>query len=337
MSTPRPSPRITSPSSLTDAAGRLNPAAVGWTSEPLHNTDRIGRGRVGRGRNKRWEYWAVTTPDHVVAMTVSDIDYAGVGNLWVLDRATGNEINQDAITPFGRGVKLPGTLDAGPATLRTRGLDLTVTPQPGGTHLQASSARVEVDIRAALPDVHERLGVVVPWTDRLFQYTVKDVARPATGSVRIDGVEHRLPDGNSWATQDHGRGRWPRSITWNWGAGCGRADGHDIGIQVGGTWTDGTGATENALLIDGCLTKLGELAWSYDREDWRAPWRVSGPGVDLTLTVEHVRHAATDLRIIRSRTWQCFGTWSGTVTAADDQSYDVSGVFGWAEHVEQLW
>src|SRR5690554_7428596 len=33
--------------------GRLNAAAVGWTRRPLHNTDRIGRGRYARGRNKR--------------------------------------------------------------------------------------------------------------------------------------------------------------------------------------------------------------------------------------------------------------------------------------------
>lgn len=136
---------------------------------------------------------------------------------------------------------------------------------------------------------------------------------------------------------DHGRGRWPRSTTWNWGAGSGRSDGHVIGIQVGGRWTDGTGATENSLLVDDRLTKIGQLSWTYDQDDWRAPWRVRGPGIDLTFTVEHVRHAATDLKVIRSRTWQCFGAWSGSVTDVDGHLYGVDDIFGWVEHVEQLW
>ena len=82
---------ITAPVSLTTPDGRLNPAAVGWTRTPLLRTDGIGRGRYAWGRNKRWEYWAVTTPSHIVAFTVADIDYAALHELWVFDRATGTE------------------------------------------------------------------------------------------------------------------------------------------------------------------------------------------------------------------------------------------------------
>ncbi|MFI5425912.1 DUF2804 family protein [Aeromicrobium sp. UC242_57] len=108
------------------------------------------------------------------------------------------------------------------------------------------------------------MGVVVPWTDRLFQYTVKDVARPATGTIWIDGVAVEVREGDSWATLDHGRGRWPYSVCWNWGAGSGRVGDRVIGIQVGGQWTDGTGSVENSLLVDGHLTKISEeLVWDY--------------------------------------------------------------------------
>ena len=111
---------ITSPVSLTLADGRLNPEAVGWARTPLVDTDRIGRGRVGRGRNKRWEYWAVTTPTHVVALVLSDIDYAAVHGIWVLDRRTGEAVAHDAIGVTGRSATLPGTLGAGPARSRTK-------------------------------------------------------------------------------------------------------------------------------------------------------------------------------------------------------------------------
>ena len=47
-------------------------------------------------------------------------------------------------------------------------------------------------------------------------------------------------------------------MRWNWGAGSGVVDGRVIGVQVGGRWTDGTGSTENALVVDGRVHKISE-------------------------------------------------------------------------------
>ena len=333
-----PETELTRPVALTLPDGRLNPRAVGFTRTPLVTTDRIGRGRVGAGRNKRWEYWAVTTPTHVVAVVVSDIDYAGVNSLWLLDRAAGVEVGQEVITPFGAGVELPGTLAAGPARLRSKHLQVEITEVAGGTRITAAGARVRLDVVAHRPAGHESLGVVVPWTERLFQYTVKDVARPATGTLWLDGVAHELPEGESWATLDHGRGRWPHRVHWNWGAGSGRSGGRVIGVQVGGKWTDGTGSVENSLLVDGRLHKISqELVWDYDPADWLAPWRVSGDGVELRFVPEFDKVSATDLKVISSRTHQCFGDWSGRVRLGTGEMVEFDGVFGWAEEVHQRW
>ncbi|MGC4153145.1 MAG: DUF2804 family protein [Propionicimonas sp.] len=328
---------ITTPISLTTPTGHLSRAAVGWTRTPLITTDGIAHGRVGALRNKRWEYWAITTPSHVLAVVVSDIDYAGVNSLWLLDRATGAPVAVEVITPFGAGVELPGTLGAGPIRLDTKRLQVTIAEVDGGTRIRASTDRVRVDAIAHRPIGHECLGVVVPWTDRLFQYTVKDVARPATGTIWLDGIAHALPEDDSWATLDHGRGRWPHRVQWNWGAGSGRTDGRVLGLQVGGKWTDGTGSTENSLLVDGRLYKIGqELVWRYDTDDWLAPWRVTGKGIDLVFAPEYDKVSSTDLKLISSRTHQCFGTWSGQI-AVDGLTVRIADLFGWAEEVHQRW
>lgn len=178
----------------------------------------------------------------------------------------------------------------------------------------------------------------MPWNDRRFQYTVKDVARPASGRITVDGTDVAMPEDASWATLDHGRGRWPYAVRWNWGAGSGRTDGRIVGIQVGGKWTDGTGSVENALLVDGHLSKISEeLVWEYDIADWMRPWRVRGEAVDLTFTPEHVRHAESDFKLISSRTHQAFGTWSGRVRYDTATTVRVADVFGWAEDVHQRW
>ena len=69
---------ITEPVRLVREDGRLDPASTGWTRRQLHDTDRIGRGAYGWGRNKRWEYWGIVTPTHIVALTMAGLDFANV-------------------------------------------------------------------------------------------------------------------------------------------------------------------------------------------------------------------------------------------------------------------
>src|SRR5699024_6262011 len=124
------------------ADGTLNPDAVGWTRTPLVTTDGIGSGLRGAGRNKRWEYWAVTTPTHIVSMVIAHLDYACLLNLWGLDRASDETFESQAILPPASGVALPGTLGRGRAHARTKKLTLRVDDVPAGHRLRASSGRL---------------------------------------------------------------------------------------------------------------------------------------------------------------------------------------------------
>lgn len=334
-------PEITGRVALTRDDGLLNTAAVGWGRRPFADTSGLG---AGSGRNKRWEYWNIATPTHIAALTVSSLDYAGVLEVWVLDRGTGRTWGRTATVPFARGVELAPTLEGGPARARARGLEIDIDEVPAaadrqrGTRLRASIAGAEIDVVAELPVGHERLAVVVPWSPTRFQYTVKDVARPATGRLVLDGREVAVPAGRSWAVLDHGRGRWPYDVTWNWGAGSGVSGGRVIGLQVGGRWTIGTGSTENGVVIDGRLHPiLRELEWDYDRADPAAPWRVSGGRLEAALQPFHVKTTRTSLGIVSNRTQQAFGTWSGTFERARGDVVAFDGIVGWAEEVRNRW
>jgi len=329
---------ITAEVELCRPDGTLNPDAVGWTRHPLHDTSRIGRGRRGWGRAKRWEYWAVTTPTHLIGVTVSSLDYAGVYAVWVHDRRSGETVSHDVIDPLARGASLPARLGDDPARASAGGLTIAIEAASGGTRLTVDGPRVRLDVLAQRPEGHEAMGVVVPWSARQFQYTVKDVARPARGRLWVDGVEHTVADGDSWAVLDHGRGRWPYAVHWNWGAGSGLVDGRVIGVQVGGRWTDGTGSTENALVVDGRVHKISEeLSWRYDTRDWLAPWRVRGDLADLTFTPFWNHSSATNLGILAQRANQCFGHWSGWMRDDAGEPVSVDGVLGWAEDVHNRW
>jgi Protein of unknown function (DUF2804). len=329
---------LTAPVALTDARGNLNRAAVGYTRAQVHDTS--GVTRRAWGRNKRWEYWSVIGPRFLVSITVSAVDYAGVQEVWVFDRESGRQWHGSAIMPFARGVELPGSLGGGPARVATKNLSATVEPVGGGAwRLTARIPGVEVDLLATPPAGSEALGVVVPWSSTRFQYTVKAVAIPTTGTVRLDGAGHAIDAGGpAWGVLDHGRGRWPYDVRWNWAAGSGVVDGRRVGIQLGAQWTAGTGATENALFVDGRLHKISEeLAFDYDTTDYLKPWHVRGERADLVLTPFHDKVSRTALGVISTRTDQCFGHWTGWMATDAGERVRVDGAVGFAEDVHNRW
>ncbi|MEV4393332.1 DUF2804 domain-containing protein [Nonomuraea sp. NPDC049607] len=320
---------ITAPTDLCLPGGRLNPAAVGWTRTPLHRA--VLR---GWGRRKRWEYWGVVTPSHIIGLVASSLDYAGVHGLYVLDRATGVEFAKDVVVPLARGAVFPDRSGAGTVSVRGAGLAIDIRQDPAGTVIRAAAPDVRLDLEVPLPEGHESLGVVVPWGPDRFQYTVKDVGRPARGRLRLGTKEFAIDDADSFAVLDHGRGKWPYAVTWNWaaGSGPGRA------VQLGGKWTDGTGVTENALFTGGRLHKIGdELEWTYDRGDWLRPWRITGPRVEVEFRPFHEKVARTQLVVVGSETHQCFGHFSGRVQDDDGVWVDLDGLTGWAEEARNRW
>jgi hypothetical protein len=323
---------ITARVDLCTPDGRLNPAAVGWTRRPLHTAN-----LRGWGRTKRWEYWGVLTPQAFVGLTISSLDYAGVHSLYVLDRRSGSETARGTVEPLARSTVLPDRSGVGTARASAGGLALELASTPAGTRIDASAP--DVRLIAEVGPGQESLGVVVPWSSRRFQYTVKDVGRPVSGTLTLHGEELAFgPDDGSFAVLDHGRGRWPYAITWNWAAGSGVVGGRRIGVQLGGRWTDGTGQTENALFVDGRMHKLhGDLAWTYDRHDWTAPWRIRGPGVDVALAPFHERVERTNLLVVASEIHQCFGRFTGWVHDETRTQVAVDGLVGWAEEARNRW
>lgn len=339
-------PEITEPVDLARADGRrLEPAARGWSRRPLHVANLRGRW----GRTKRWDYWAVLAGDLVVSCVYADVDYLGLADVWWCDLDDGATGGRGITVPFARGIALPDRPGTAPLHARSRHLDLAITDAADGTtHLEATwrerdGRRGALHVSVANPPGHESLNVVIPWSERRFQYTSKHQARPARGWLTVG--DRRWDIGGSareaWGVLDVGRGRWPYSTVWNWGGGGGRTDdGSVIGIQVGGRWTEGTGATENGVILDGRLTKLGrELQWDYDWDRPLEPWRVTDPGgqLDLWLSPRFDKHSRTDIGPLRTETHQVFGVWSGSFTDDSGRRFALDRVDGFAEESRSRW
>lgn len=338
---------LTEPVPLATPDGRrLNPDAVGWSRVPLHRANLAG----GWGRTKRWDYWAILAGDLVVSAVYADVDYLGLADVWWAEPSTGREGGAGLAVPLAFGIDLPDVPGSAPLRAYGRRLHLTITDDAeGATRLTASWRESDgrpgrLDATVALPQGHESLNVVIPWSDTRFQYTSKHQARPAVGTIEIDGRTIRLDeaDGGAWGVLDIGRGRWPYRTRWNWGGGAGRigSRGPVVGLQVGGRWTEGTGHTENGFFIDGRMTKIGrELAWSYDWDDPMAPWTVVDPGgqLEIRLAPLHDRHSKTDVGVLGTEVHQVFGHWSGEVVGDEGHRLTFEGVQGFAEESRSRW
>ncbi|MDP6979958.1 MAG: DUF2804 domain-containing protein [Myxococcota bacterium] len=342
---------LTSSVDLCGAKG-LNRAAVGWSRRPLHGCALNGASRL---RQKKWNYWAITTQTHLFSVTVSDIGYAGLAFIYLVDFDRGAFHEETVLVPLARGFDLPETVDADVQFGRC-GLAISMlhSDGPDGHRVRHEvempgfmGRGLRADFVVSYPEGHDTLNVVVPWDDRHFQFTAKHNTLPTIGSVRLgaggsEGAQEvRFEGPQAFACLDYGRGVWPYRCAWNWGAASGREGDRTVGLNLGGKWTDGTGATENALCIDGDLTKVDEdLVWEYDTRDWMKPWKIRTPdaqAIDLEFTPMLERVATTNALIVRSEVHQMFGHYQGVVRDATGQAVEVEHLVGWAEDHRAAW
>lgn len=337
---------LTEPVDLVAADGRtLNPAAQGWSRRPLHRANL----RHGWGRRKRWDYWAILAGDLVVSSVYADVDYIGLADVWWADLDAGITGGRGITVPGAFGITLPDRPGTAPLRVKRRHFELEISDDADGTtHLRAQwrerdGRPAHLDAVVEQPAGHESLNVVIPWDDRRFQYTSKHQARPARGELVVGHHRRELGggSGDAWGVLDVGRGRWPYRTRWNWGGGAGRAQsGEVVGIQIGGRWTEGTGFTENGMIVDGTLTKLGnELRWDYDWDDPIKPWHVDDPAGRLTLELRprFDKHTRIEAGVMGTETHQVFGTWTGTFVTDDGREIGFDAVQGFAEESRSRW
>jgi len=136
-------PEITETVDLCDAKGRLNRGAVGWTRTPLHRPN-----LSGWGRTKRWEYWGLVTPTHILGLTISSLDYAGVESIYVLDRQTTQETVTEATVPLARGVTLAEASGVGSSRYTSGRLSIAFDEVEDGTRIRAATGELSLRVSA---------------------------------------------------------------------------------------------------------------------------------------------------------------------------------------------
>jgi hypothetical protein len=333
-------PELTSPVPLCGTDGKLNRDAVGWSRHPLHTCNLP----PSLARKKKWNYWAVTSDEFLFSATIADVDRLQLAGAYVFDRRSHLHLDKAVVVAPGT-IAIPESV-AGDLVIDHPAMSVALTDEGTGTRIRVRSdnfdgRRLEADIHVERPAGHETLNVVIPWTDVQFQYTSKQNTLPASGYVQIGGTRYEFA-APSFGCLDYGRGVWPEYTVWNWGAASGVQDGHVVGLNLGGQWTDGTGMNENGICVDGRLTKISEdLALEYDRAAMMQPWRIRTTHtdrVDLLFEPEFERISESGKReSFFSSVHQMFGRYSGTIAPEGGGAITLRDLFGWIEDQEARW
>ena len=98
------------PGPLLDTSGKL--AQIGWSPQPLLdcNLERVEfypwlKRPLQRFRVKRWDYYAVFTPQRFFSATIADLGYAGNIFVYTIDFSTCEVHEEGLVIPLARRYK----------------------------------------------------------------------------------------------------------------------------------------------------------------------------------------------------------------------------------------
>lgn len=332
---------ITEPTPLLDARGEL--VAPGWARGPrwTFDPDRIAH----PDRYKFWDFYEAVSPTAAMQVQIADAGLLAYLSFDHLDLPSGETTQLLVPLPTGSFV-LPDApdedyvLDAGGGVLAVSfdGTHRTVRFTRGapGDPDWFDLALVQED-----PVGHESLGLAQPFPQGpgLFFYENKRVGLRTTATLDTADVSATIAGDDVNGARDWGRGAWPAEGTWTWGTAGGVADGHQVGLNLGTVHSDESRGNPNALVVDGVLHKLGDVAWEFDPDDPSAPWtfRDDAGRLEATLEPVHGLHTPLELGDYAFVVRKGRGRLRGTAVLDDGTTLSLDGLSAAAETVTYRW
>jgi hypothetical protein len=340
---------LTNPGILLDAQGRLS--QTGWARWPLLDCN-LENARfyplhfLQRFRLKRWDYYAVFTPQRFFSATVADLGYAGNIFVYTLDFTTGELHEEGLVIPLSRGITLARNPTEGDVCFEDRRARLSfrhfgdrrlVSVSWPGFH-QGRGIRTEIGLSCAAR--HQSMTIVIPIGKRRFYYNHKVNCLPVDGYLEYGAHREELSPQTCLGSLDWGRGAWEYKSFWNWASASGfLPDGRTIGLNLGCGFGDTSAATEDCLVLDGCVHKLGAVKFTYNSGNYLHPWKFRDDQGRLELEFHPFRErvACTNLGVIFSEVHQVFGRYRGWGISDGGERIAIDGLVGFAEEHRARW
>jgi hypothetical protein len=342
--------QLKGPGPLLNPDGSL--ADVGWARQPILDCN-LEYTRVYSPlfqlwqpmRIKRWDYYGITTPTHFFSFTVSDVGYLASIFAYVIEFETGIYHEETLTIPLAKGVSLPRNSTDGVSIFDNGKVRLKFSVAGETRKISVNwpgffNGGLNAEVEMSLPESHESMLIVIPIKGKRFYFNRKVNCIPAKGWVEFQGQRYLMEPKTCLATLDWGRGVWDYDSFWVWASASGfLPDKRTVGLNLGYGFGDTSQATENAVIVDGRIHKLGQVDFSYDNKNFKAPWTMKSPEgrLHLTFTPFFERVAKLDLKVLASEVHQLFGRYCGTAVLDSGEKIEIENLIGWAEEHHAKW
>ncbi len=329
---------------LTDD-GRLR--EPGWSPVMLQRWDPA---RVADPEQLRqWDFFTIQSDAAAVNLTLVDLGFLQVATVGVVDLATAEVFSSVRIVGGGDTLVLTdevvgaASLTLGGATAPAMAFTTDATSTQITIDLPVSSLGVAsqgsftIRRRPAMP----YLSVATPFAEdpHLFFYEQKLPGMTAEGTLTIGARTFTFTADGTDATMDWGRGAWPDTALWRWGAASGIVDGVPVAFNLGNGFGDARAGSENLLIAGDVAHKLAGVVWTYSVDDALADWRFEADDGRLSLVLHPIAPevGGLDFGAVYSRLHKAYGTFTGTIVLDDGRTLTIDGMRGFAEQMELSW
>lgn len=317
---------------LHNSGGELNRDSIGWNKRPYKNCT-IKRSFKNFFRRKRWNHYLWMNQEFVFLFAVVDLDYAGFLFLELHDLNSDESVKKSKVVPLGKGVFIEDEIN-NKVYYRDHNIYINIEEIDGELSIECNWD--EINSNAKLKFNNESLNVLIPWGEKKYHYTCKDMALKSTGMVSDGHKNYNL--GNALCFLDYGRGIWPYEKEWYWITSGFERNGNIVGINLGAKWTDGTGVNENGVSINGKVYKIKSDV-KFISDDFGKLWTIeSVDGQEVNLTFTPFRHEVQgeNFGIIKSSLKQYIGYLEGSIKV-EGIEVEFRGDIAWFEDHFARW
>ena len=194
---------VTDVQKLLDKQGYV--VTPGWARRPVwqYNRENIAAPSF---RIKEWDYYLAGNEHYAVAFTLSDLGYAGLISVSLIDLVERKEHTETILTamPMGR-LGLGRTSDDGNADFRNGRIHLRYTVKPHRRRIQCvfrdfqDGKTLTADLLMKQPEM-DSICIATPWKEnqKAFYYNQKVNCMPVKGKVNFDGRDYILMGEKIW-------------------------------------------------------------------------------------------------------------------------------------------
>lgn len=330
---------------LLDKNGHIS--EPGWARRPVWQYDRRDI-KMPTFRIKEWDYYLALSDTHASAFTISDLGYAGMISVSVIDLKEAKEHTETILIPLTLGkMGLRAASASGDAEYRNNRLHIKVETRPGMRRLRCivkdfyEGQPLSADLLIKQPDM-ESMCIATPFKEnkKAFYYNQKINCMPVKGSVVIGDKVYKYKGTRDMAVLDWGRGVWTYDNTWYWGTCACRIGDKPFGFNLGYGFSDRSSASENLIYYENKVHKLEDITFHIEEDedgapDFMKPWTITSSDGRFEAIFMPIlnRKAFIDLKVFTSDQNQIFGHITGTAILDDGSEIKMRDIIAAVEVV----